>query len=528
MASYNVAATPKSKYRVMNFNGGLNLVDSDMNLQDNEATDLLNVTFTERGAFRKRPGVALPPSFPHKEDCEISTIYRSYHRDGTSEFIAFFMDGTVKASREEGEPYDIGMKDKDGLDYGVLSGKPVSCFSYNNKTYFTNDSDGLFVIEPDHLTEAKQIIIGGTTPFKPNYAIVHHNRVFYTGNPDAKDRVYFSQLNDPTTVEMTINDVVHGGSTTTGGGGIIDLQSNEVEITGLAVFLDALVIFKSDSVFSLTGYTPDTDFKVSRINVASGCIAPRSIVSANNGVYFLGKDGVYVLTTPFEGYIATRAVSEKITPIFRSIVTEAQKIHAVYKDKCYFLFHSEGTLMFDEVLTSWTKFDTKMNCSLSDTKRNVVFMGGENGFVYCFDSLQLHDEYKPGVITGIDAFYSSAYYSLGEPEVTKKFKGVKIFYKPDPESNVYIAVKTEVDYKDKTRLFLSSYLSLIWGETPWGYQDDPENYTWWGGIRDQLARMIRFTGGGLNIRLTFSNSGVNEQLGIDGFVFVYKRKSKVR
>src|SRR5687768_7319976 len=86
------------------FAGGLNLRDKADAVQEDEAIDLLNVTFTERGGVRQRDGYAAFTSSALTN--EIDSLAPHYETDGTKQLLvgsgtrleALTSGGTVIAS----------------------------------------------------------------------------------------------------------------------------------------------------------------------------------------------------------------------------------------------------------------------------------------------------------------------------------------------------------------------------------------------------------------------------------------------
>jgi hypothetical protein len=68
------------------------------------------------------------------------------------------------------------------------------------------------------------------------------------------------------------------------------------EITGMAVIYGNLIVFKNNSIHRISFNAPDVNFPISRSDIVSpdvGCIAPRTIITVNNTVYFLSWHGFY-------------------------------------------------------------------------------------------------------------------------------------------------------------------------------------------------------------------------------------------
>ena len=118
-----------------------------------------------------------------------------------------------------------------------------------------------------------------------------HSGVMFLAGDD--DKLYFTLPDKPWGVS---NFLRVGGE---GGMG---------KITGLTSFHGLLVVWKEDSIWTLSGITEDT-FNARLILNGVGCAGGHSIVAAGDLLYFLGEDGIYV----FDGSRALK-VSGAIEP----------------------------------------------------------------------------------------------------------------------------------------------------------------------------------------------------------------------
>lgn len=135
-----------------------------------------------------------------------------------------------------------------------------------------------------------------TSPGSPptaKYVFVHKNLMFLAGNSVNPSRLYFSALADPESwPALNFIDVGRGDGDT---------------ITGLAVLLDRLVIFKNNSVWLLEGDS-SSNFVLRRASSQAGCVDQHSVVEVNNTLGFMARDGFYF----FDG-VRVQLASEKIS-----------------------------------------------------------------------------------------------------------------------------------------------------------------------------------------------------------------------
>ena len=79
--------------------------------------------------------------------------------------------------------------------------------------------------------------------------------------------------------------------------GIIEYRTFQVDqgeyITGLASYMEQLIVFTDQSIYSITGATDET-FQMFKVVKGVGCIAKDSIVEHGGLLYFMSNDGFYM------------------------------------------------------------------------------------------------------------------------------------------------------------------------------------------------------------------------------------------
>lgn len=117
---------------------------------------------------------------------------------------------------------------------------------------------------------------------------VHKNRVFVAGTNANPGRLYFSEINDGATWDMS-------GTTTTDTAGFIDVERDTGEpIEDITPFEDGLVIGKRTGLWYLTGSGDDT-FRLVRLPI--GGVAPgRTILPTPNGALCFGRKHIWLFT----------------------------------------------------------------------------------------------------------------------------------------------------------------------------------------------------------------------------------------
>ena len=186
-------------------------------------------------------------------------------------------------------------------------------------------------------------VAGGSPPFG-KYVQVHKNRMFIAGVASLRSRLYYSDLADAETWPvLNFIDVGKGDGDT---------------ITGLTVLLDTLVIYKTNSVWMLTG-SSSSDFVLRRVTDEAGSSSNKSLSLVKNSLIGIATDGVRL----FDG-IKSITASDKIEVTFEGLNrTQLALAEGVTFDHHYYLAVPEGSsiynnvvLVYDLIRAAWTVY----------------------------------------------------------------------------------------------------------------------------------------------------------------------------
>jgi hypothetical protein len=299
------------------FSGGLNLRDKADVVGDSEAIDLLNVTFTERGAIRQRDGYAdlTGSSLTNRVDSlgPFSTTSGTRHiiAGCGTRLEAINTAGTVVASQTglAGGPYTF-----------ARFAAPTT-----ELTYAGNGSDTLQKWDGAAWTSgAATATVNGTgASAMPKAASIcvtpNTNRLVATGygtgttrgpggttsNPS---RVHFSNVGAPETWETD-------GSSGRGAN-FIDLTPGDgEEIMAVVAWRELVFVFKQSKFFVFYGESTQSNgtplFNYRAVTTGVGLAAKQAVAVSRDGVYFMSRQGVY-LTTGSDPVL----LSDKIKPIW--------------------------------------------------------------------------------------------------------------------------------------------------------------------------------------------------------------------
>jgi hypothetical protein len=161
-----------------------------------------------------------------------------------------------------------------------------------------------------------------------------------------QDRLIYAGLDgEPSKVIISGRVPFHEKNDITYGGNYIKIEPDAGEdITGLKVFRDKIIVFKENSVWQVTlsqiqvGEYYVTQPAATLLNDSKGCVSHRSIVPVENDLFFLNRDGLYVLGDEpnILNVLRTNELSAKIRPDVKNIgITVKNTACAFYSSFMY-------------------------------------------------------------------------------------------------------------------------------------------------------------------------------------------------
>lgn len=236
------------------------------------------------------------------------------------------------------------------------------------------------------------------------YIDVYKDSLFLAGDPDNPSRLYYSGGGDQ------INNF-----SVDGGGGIIDIARNDGQvITGLKVFKNSLVIFKEDSIYQFS-FTSTGLPQVSQVTSSIGCVAPRTIQTVENDVFFLSRRGVFTIGNE-QGFafdvLRTNELTAKVRPIVQSIdgsyIQNASALYVTSSDyNLYILSYTPSgsttnsrALVYDRERLGWYKWtNIQANCwaSFRGTDGLTHFLYGDDSTGYVKEILSGNNDFGSGI-----------------------------------------------------------------------------------------------------------------------------------
>ena len=287
------------------------------------------------------------------------------------------------------------------------------------------------------------------TPPKAKYIINHKARLWFAGDFDNPSRLYYAKA--------LHNEAVPSNY-------YWDIGENDGdEITGLAVNLGALVIYKKYSTWVISGDIPTgtgADMVLEKVNPSIGCISDKTIKHAGNDLLFMSPNlGVHRLHRVILATSETmdaEALTNKIHPTVKGLnksgLTNA--FGEVYNHK-YYLFVPNSTSVYpdislvldlrkmspdDEETIAWTVYDNmdfSCSCQFLDSQGEHIFVGSSNtGLTHELESGTDDDGAR------IVAYATTKYFEMGS------------FLHPKVPRLLACAGRASEDYEFTTRQFL--------------------------------------------------------------------------
>jgi hypothetical protein len=365
------------------------------------------------------------------------------------------------------------------------------------------------------------------------YLALYKDTLFVFGDPNNPSRLYYSGGGDK------INDF-----TLANGGGFIDISKNDGSVgTGMVPFKNTLVVFKEDSLYQFSFSTSGLP-SITQINPAVGAIAPRSIISVENDIFFASRRGIFTVgNEPGFSFdvLRTNEISARVRPIYQSIDTNyLSKVSGIYATEdnvniCIFAYTPAGetsnskALVFDRERSAWYEWtNIKANCWT-----NYIESDGSTSVLYGDDS----SGYVKQVLTGVDDFGSAinGYFktmavSFGALNMYKSLKDVDIILR-NPSGNMSVYVLTDGVTTEKSANVYTIRPAINWGHftfKDFTFTDSQGS----GVVNAQTANAIR-TFKNLNIEgrsflLSFDNNSASSFVLLSASLSAKPRSSRFR
>lgn len=407
------------------FGAGWNLAAQPDVLKPDQAIDLLNVDFTDVGGIRQRDGYAKLTSSALTNRAD--SLFQFVKSDGSRQILAgagtrleaLSTAGAVLASAT-------------GLSGGPWSfaefGTPNATVAYaGNGTDTLRKWDGSAWSAPTATVNGtpslampkgrllaawgERLVVSGfdTTTGGPN------------GTTSSPSHLYFSDAANPESYSTA--------------SAAVQLRPGDGEqIQGLIAWGPYLFAFKETAFWVFSGADTQSDgspeYLRRPVDTEAGAIAPGAICAARDGVYFLGRNGVYrttggppqlvsqIIDPFFTGSGASLAFSSTL-PINAGQIANAQM--AFHRERIYLsvatnLSTNDRTLVFDPRYGWWSVYDLPAAALAS------IRLGNFEELVFAYatgaNDLGRHSNaYADDAGTAIRSYWRSGWFDLGIPNI---------------------------------------------------------------------------------------------------------------
>lgn len=485
-------------YEEMEFTGfaGLNNKSSNVEIADNEASDLLNVEFDALGAITKRKGYTLVNDFGTQQ---VNSIIPFYKSTGARVLIVTYGSSIVQYDPISGVTTPITTTlHGSGLRFSGAIDTP------HDKIYLTNGdtTDGLMSWDGTNLTK----IVGA-----PNgkYVLYYKNHLYVAGDPSAPYRLYISDQGDPTT--WPVNNYE-------------DLTDGIGGITGMKQLGDSLVLFKEKDAFLMKGEDPSDYVFINTYAGGKGCVSHWSIVQIENGLIYLSRDGVYLFTgAKFE------LISDKIQGSINNWnQQQLQNAVAFEYDHKYWLSVPDGigqvvnnnTYVFSYLYGWWTKHNIAAQtfAVLTTTQMEPTpYFTDTSGDLFQADN----GDNDNGA--AIDGYLITKAYNFGTSAHMKSFKGVQMTALATTGNyNLSMSFIEDFGLQTKTvQMPLGLTNPSLWGVMVWGKDV-------WGGYGEVTHLTTNVPGAAKYLQFKVEGADINAPFTFLGWVVRFKVKRRLQ
>lgn len=435
-----------AQLEVVNPGKGLNNLISDNLIDDHEASSLENIMYVESGAPAKAYGYT-----------NIGTGLSNNPRG-----LGFYND-SIAGSRYLLTVDGTALKYLSGTTWTTLSGAAFSSTA-SDKVTFTQARGSMYVM--DGQSAIAKIATGltlsrnGHAP-KAKFSIYYQGKHYAAGVDGQPNRLYISKSSDASEFTVTTggtqpqpdnsNDPDSGvanvpGATAfssdspgTASANVIDINKFDGDkITGLAKFQDVLVIFKERSIYQLTLDSTGTTPTVTAVSKSYGCVSHKSIDNVENDVFFLTRNGVYVLGNEpnYFNVIRTNELTARIHPTIETVnPTNYTNATALFNQYVYYLGVPSGgvtgnniVLTYDRRFLAWSKLthlQPESLCLFTDSTNTdaIYFTSANSANIY-----QLTTNYNSNG-AAISAQWTSKAFDLGNYNIYKRWVDVTILFR---------------------------------------------------------------------------------------------------
>jgi hypothetical protein len=475
------------------FTGGLN--NRSTQLEDNQASDLLNMKFVDDTLMEKRNGIEYYGASFSTDAITYMGVYSPYQSNDvhiSASDTKVFADGVQIATvlgKINGCTFNGNYHFVDGTNMYVYGTFPQVDDAHNDVigTPVATRTVMRIVTPPAGFTplpnpnivgvwkynyttatawyepcayEISDVYKGSNVyPEKPQFIEVSKDRMYISGSKNDDDNVFITDIANPFYTPVYLP---------------IQMPPNGDRVTGLKVFHDSIVVGRYNDIHIIYGNTTRTDisselFRLKRVNAHSGFASQDAMAQVTNYLFYLGNDrNVYSMLTPKTDtdMLVTTMINRQIditkAPINLADADIRVAKSVYYKDEWYVSI-GDKILIYSYRHQAWTMFEFQAEQVTSFVVfGGVLYMGLESGRLAKFNASYSDLGYP------IRAYWKSKNFDAGQPIYEKFYRDFFIIANSYIDSPSTITLAFEVDYINQLAKFDVTNKIAIWGSSLWG------------------------------------------------------------
>ena len=364
--------------------------------------------------------------------------------------------------------YQLSEKALDSIDKVVVNGAVVSNYSSDlpngRVTFNTAPSTGVNNIEITYTKTHDEHLKLAKCKAATLFGSENNNRMFLFGNPDTKNRMYYSTfgINAPNLMYFPVLNY-------------FDVGSGEYPVTGVQSRASMQVIFTEEETYVTTidSYTnqlgdPVTFFRLSILDSAKGNMAFNQPQIVNNSIITLSSDGLYAWSgTNVRSELNKEHISKRIRWSLEDFNFRKTLMYDHEENGELWIHYGSECIIWNYRINAFYK-RTNVNATCFLEVNGKLHFGTSQGTIMVFDNVATTD--NGDLIT---SEYHTGYLGFGRDYRLKYI--TRLFASLKPEASAYVRIEFD-DEKGYTGAFaefgqeLFTYKDVNYGD--WSYETD--------------------------------------------------------
>jgi hypothetical protein len=432
---------PKQQFIDYNFNRGWNTDFSDIMVVDEELILADNAEIMNRGGIKKRFGVETLNSTSY--NAKVHQIIEWPRKDGSVELLAIIGSDLCSIAADGSKTV-----------IQALNNTFIPHFSVMDKFYFIDQGTEYYVYDGSTCSAvtANPDSSNDLAPIRRcKFAFYHSEsmRIFFAGDSQDKEAVYYSEYNDPTFVKTT---------------SVIYPSRAEGEVKALKILMDAIIVGYRYGNWIWRGLDPEQDAIWEKLPTSHGPINGDCFTITTNSLSMVSNGGIFSLSpsiigVPMETEVGqnyiTNLAKNRVMEVIKSI-TDKNKVRTVFNSdtgKYLIAYCDDGTGVNNNILIfDWEgqAFSRYKGLNVNDfclRQNGDLLIATENHILKMKDD-STEDIDSTGAAKIIDFDIKTPKYNFNEPFRRKKITHMFVIFKNFGEAHE-LDVKLYIDEEVK-------------------------------------------------------------------------------